>query len=270
MRSIGYKSLFLGAVAVGLMVAGFPMDVAAGPSPNSAVIKERVFNDCLTSVLTTTDNYPALIAIDDDELDCVGFANRHNWRFSEDDTNPAVFNNGDSFRFCATLTISGTAEGEAGLQISPWWSQDVDGVFNVRTTDGEIACFGGRLPFYSFSGSHGLTYVKGTTIYLEMTYRANDNTAENPGTIEYQVTYNAVNYSSGEIAFDEGNPDEDPPYGVWGILNDARAGGHIQCFLQAGNPNAQLRAEWADICYEDLSPVPVQATTWGKLKNLLD
>ena len=77
-----------------------------------------------------------------------------------------LFANNGGFRFSADLTISGDGEGEAGLQISPWWSQLVDGVFNVRTTDGEIACFGGRLPFYSFTGSHGVTYVKGTTVRI--------------------------------------------------------------------------------------------------------
>ena len=63
--------------------------------------------------------------------------------------------------FSADVTLSGTGDGEAGLQISPWWSPNVDGRFNVRTPDGEVACFGGRLPFYSFTGDQGRVLREG-------------------------------------------------------------------------------------------------------------
>jgi hypothetical protein len=250
------------ALAVVTLTAG-----QAAAVPDAAIINERVFNDCPTSVLTTENTYPTLVAIQDDVLDCTGFANLHNWHFSDDGgMTEMVFDNSDGFRFSAELTISGTADGEAGLQLAPWWSHNVDGRFNVRTTDGEIACFGGRLPFYSFTASHGLNYVKGTMIYLEMKYLPNSLTELDPGTIEYMLTYDGTDYSSGELPFDEGNPGE--PYGTWGILDDARAGGHIQCFLQAGNPDAGLRAEWANIDFEDLGGVPVEDGTWGQIKSM--
>jgi len=235
---------------------------------NSAVIQTRIFNDCPTSVVTTLNSYPGLISIDDAVLDCGGFANLHNWRFSEDGATPAVFSNNDAFKFSANLTISGTAEGEAGLQIAPWWSQDVDGRFNVRTTDGEIACFGGRLPFYSFTASQGVVYTKGTTIRLTVTYLPNGLSMANPATIEYGLLYNNTLYTSGPLPFDEGNPNEDPPYGLWGILNDARAGGYVQVFLQAGNPNTNVTAEWSEIKFLDLSgPISVEQTSWGRIKS---
>lgn len=256
--------LALGALALVVMVA-LAADLASA-QPNAAIIKERIFNDCSTSVLNTTNNYPTLIDISDSVLDCGGFANLHVWRFSEDGgTTEMVFNNGDGFRFAANLVISGTADGEAGLQIAPWWAQDVDGRFNVRTTDGEIACFGGRLPFYSFTVSHGLSYTKGEPIFLQITYLPNDLTMANPGTIEYELTYEGSDYTSGVLAFDEGNPME--PYGTWGILDDARAGGHVQVFLQAGNPDAAVQAEWRDIEFEELA-VPVEASTWGGIKAI--
>ncbi|MGD8394247.1 MAG: hypothetical protein PVF43_02100 [Candidatus Eiseniibacteriota bacterium] len=266
MRSNGYgisiRCAALVAVAVVCLTA-----VQAMAQPNAAIIKERIFNDCPTSVLTSVNNYPMLVAIDDDVLDCTGFANLHVWRFSDDGgMSEMVFNNGDGFRFGAELTVSGTAEGEAGLQIAPWWSQDVDGRFNVRTTDGEIACFGGRLPFYSFSGSQNLFYTKGETIYLEMKYLPNGLSETEPGTIEYILTYDGNTYTSGVLPFDEGNPQE--PYGTWGILDDARAGGHVQPFLQAGNPDAGLRAEWGNIVFEDLGGVPVEPGTWGYIKSI--
>lgn len=260
MRRISVLCLLAAAVLVA--------SASATPNPNSAFMKLRVFNDCPTSTVTTNNNYPASLWIDDDVLNCTGFANLHVWRFSEDGATAAEFVNGDAFRFCADLVISGTAEGEAGLQVSPWWSLDVDGRFNVRTTDGEIACFGGRLPFYTFTGSHGVTYVKGTTIHLEISYLPNDLSAANPATIEYKLTYNSIDYTSGPLAFDQGNPAEDPPHGVWGMLTPANVGGYVQCFLQAGNPDAQLRAEWSNICFEDLSIIAVESNEWGKIKAL--
>jgi hypothetical protein len=246
-----------------------PLDGAATPNANSAVIKTRIFNDCPTSILTTVNNYPGEIIISDSQLDCGGFANLHNWRLSEDGANPAVFNNDSAFKLAANLTITGTAEGEAGLQISPWWSQDVDGRLNVRTTDGEIACFGGRLPFYSFTGQHGLHYVKGTTIRVSITYQPNGLSMANPATIEYEVLYNNTLFNSGPLPFDEGNPNEDPPYGLWGMLNDGRVGGHIQPFLQGGNPNANLQARWSNIKYLNLKgPISTAPSSWGKVKSL--
>ena len=261
-RSYTYRALAAaGAVLVALAVL-VPESGASSPIPNSAVIQTRIFNDCGTSTITTTNNYPAEVAIEDN-LDCTsGFANLHNWRFSGDGANPLVFNNGDGFRFCADLTITGSGHGEAGLQIAPWWSQNVDGRLNVRTTDGEIACFGGRLPFYNFTAQHGINYVKGNVIHLEIRYEPNSLSQGDPGTIQYTVGYQAQNYVSPVIPFDQGNPNE--PFGTWGILNDARVGGHIQPFIQQ-NPSI-LRASWANICYEDLGTVAVEPTTWGGIK----
>jgi hypothetical protein len=137
---------------------------------------------------------------------------------------------------------------------------------NCRTTDGEIACFGGRLPFYSFTGNHGITYVKGTVIDLEMTYLANGLSAGDPAQIEYVVTYNNNVYSSGILLFDEGNPNEDPPYGLWGILNDAKVGGYVQPFLQGGNTAATFTAEFTKFEFDNLKPVSVDASSWGQSK----
>jgi len=256
--------MLIGLVAVmalGLIVAS----ALATPNVNSAVIHTRIFNDCPTSIVTTGNNYPASIFIQD-EINCTnGYANLHNWHFSEDGVNDAVFNNDASFHMAADLVISGTGECESGLQVAPWWSQNVDGRFNVRSTDGEIACFGGRLPFYSFTGTYGLHYVKGDVIHLEITYLPHDLNQAGPATIEYALTYNNVAYASGPLAFDEGNPNEDPPYGLWGMLNDARVGAHMQVFIANGGT---VRAEWSNILFEQILPVPVQETTWGQVKGM--
>ena len=240
---------------------------SASPDADGAVINERIFNDCPTSILTTVNNYPSQIVIDDQDLSCVGFANLHNWRLAVGGAE-AVFNNDSAFFLEFDLVISGTAEGEGGLSVAPWWSHDVDGRFNVRTTDGEIACFGGRLPFYSFTGSHGLNYVKGDTITLRATYHANGLSMADPATIEYGVTYNGTSYTSGPLPFDEGNPAEDPPYGLWGMLNDGRVGGYLQVFLQAGNPLAGVTGEYSNIVYQNLKTVSVESESWGGVKAL--
>ena len=241
--------------------------VSASPNPNGAWIGARIFNDCASSVLTTTNLYPASIQFDDQNLSCGGFANLHVWSFSTDGgASDAVFNNGDSFMYSATLVLTGTG-GEAGLRVSPWWAPNVDGRFNVRIPDGEVACFGGRLPFYSFTGNHGVVYVGGP-IELSITYMANLLTPANPGTIEYSVNYGGNFYSSGPLAFDSGNLAEAPVYGTWGILNNARVGGYLQAFMQGGNPNAGDTATWSNIQYADLGTISTENSSFGKLKAL--
>ncbi|TPW13841.1 MAG: hypothetical protein FD129_1194 [bacterium] len=260
----------LGGVAALLtaaVVMAAPM-AEATTTPTSASLHTRIFNDDPFSTLNTVNSYPASVLIEDTKFPGAGgFANRHAWRFSTDGTNPLEFNNGDHFRFCADLTIRGEGECEAGLQVNPWWSLMVDGMFNVRTTDGEIACFGGRLPFYSFTGNHGINYTKGNTIHLEVTYDPNSNTMADPATIEYRVGYLANNYSSGLLPFDEGNPGEDPPHGLWGMLSPATAGGHVQYFI--GGSQGGVSVIWENICFEALDSVPVAPTTWSNIKSLL-
>jgi hypothetical protein len=267
MKQHSYQGIWA-VMVVALAVVMIPAVALASPLVNGALMHERVFDDCPASALTTsTAGYPALISVEDIGANCFGFANLHTWHFSEDaGASDAVFNNTDHFTFCASLVIGGDGEAEAGLQVAPWWSQNVDGRFNVRTTDGEIACFGGRLPFYSFTGSDGLTYVKGTTIVLTVTYRPNGLSAASPATIEYEIDYNAVHYTSGQLAFDEGNPAEGK--GSWGMLDDARVGGYIQVLWQAGGPNSTATADWSDICYDDLGSVAVESKTWGGIKKL--
>lgn len=268
MKRISYLILACTALlAVAVTGAAF-----ATPSPNGAYIRLRTFNDCPLSTLTPTNAYPGSISITDVmNPACVGFANLHSWSFSEDGgASPALFVNGSHFRFCATVVISGNGQGEGGLRLSPWFGQFVDGRMMANAEaghvpPGEIACFGGRLPFYSFTGNFGISYVKGTPIYMEMTYLANGLSMVNPGTIQYRVVYNSVTYNSPVIPFDEGNPSEDPPHGRWGILHDAMVGGYFQ---PRANTGADLTATWTDICFQNLDVVPVNTTTWGRIKTL--
>src|SRR5262252_10879159 len=91
----------------------------ATPTPNSAVLHLRVFNDCPISILNTTNTFPGLIAINDQiqapQPFCACFANMHTWRFSTDGVNAIQFINGDTFEYSATMTLNGVGEGGLSL-----------------------------------------------------------------------------------------------------------------------------------------------------------
>ena len=210
-----------------LLLAAFAGNALATVTPSDAVVLPRIWNDSFASIITVDNSYPSLISINDEAAGPLGWANLHAWRFSTDGVVAQEFANTDGFSFSADVTLSGTGDGESGLQLAPWWS-DSDGRFNLRTPDGEVACFGGRLPFYSFTGSNGVSYVKGTTVRLTIIYTPNVEMTETmPATIEYIYDDGSV-YSSGPLPFDEGNPAEAEVHGTWGILSPAQAGGHFQ------------------------------------------
>jgi hypothetical protein len=238
-------------VAALLAVAVLGGAAIASPQIDSAIIKTRIWNDFPGSTVTTGNLYPSSLWIQDANLVPPGWANRHNFRLSDNGgISDAVFMNDDGFAFSSDVTITGTVDAEGGLNLSPWWSKDVDGNFMLNTANGEIACFGGRLPFYSFTVNYGLTYTKGTTVREGIIYDPNSLTEQDPGTIRYVYTDASGTYSSPRLPFDMGNPAEDPPYGLWGILNDARVGGYFM-------PHA---GEWGRIEFTNMVYVPEPAS----------
>ena len=259
-------------LALALAGACLAASALATPLPNSAVIHTRVFDDCPISILNTNNLFPGSITIDDQNPVapfCAGFANMHTWRFSTDGVNPIQFLNGDTFEFSATMVLNGT--GEASLNVAPWFGPDADGLFNIRTTDGEIACFGGRMPFFSFTGAFGLHYVNNTQIQLGISYLPNGLSSVSPATIVYNLRYNGTNYTSGLLSFDEGNVGECcntiPPHGLWGALTPWYAGGQMKMFVQTiGQPHG-MTCTWSDIQYTS-GPTPTSKSSWGKIKQL--
>lgn len=218
----------------GACVAG----ATAAPVINGAVLNTRLWNDDPGTTLSTANLYPTVVSFDESGGSGSGFANRHNFRLSDNGgASAAVFLNGDSFAYFTDLTISGAGHGEAGINVSPWWSQNFDGMFNCRTNDGEVAVFGGRLPFYSFTGSQGVTYTKGTTVRLGVIYQANGLNPGSPASIQYWYN-DGIQRKSPWLNFDQGNPAEDPPYGLWGMLNDARVGGYSVRFNSQSGTNS--------------------------------
>lgn len=258
MKRIGYTSLATLALAAGLAASAL-----ATPIPNSAIIDTRLWNDCGTSVLSTTNAYPGLIQITDTmNPACVGFANRHAWSFSEG-SGYALFVNGSHFRFGADVTIFGNGYGEGGLRFSPWWTQLIDGVFMLNSATGEVACFGGRLPFYSFTAG-GVSYVQGTTVHMEMEYLANGLSSVSPATIEYRITDGSGPHTSGPLPYDEGNVAE-AVHGLWGNTHDSMAGGY---FMARANTGADLTIRYENIFFQNLDVVDAKTTSWGRVKAL--
>jgi len=238
-------------VSLGMVLCGTA--IAAAPAIDSAVIKTFIWHDNPNSVVTTTNSYPSSLTIKDEQPAGQGWANLHNFRLSADGGSTAAsFANGDAFDFAADVTITGTGNAEAGLMVAPWWSLDTDGKFMINTGNGEIAVFGGRLPFYSFTVGHGLTYTKEETVRLGVVYRPNSLSESDPATIEYLVTKAAITYSSGALAFDQGTLAEDPPHGLWGMLTPAQVGGYFQPLVGAVN--------WEQVAFENMDYVPEPAT----------
>ena len=235
---------------LGILCAGIvAVSGANALAIDSAVINERVFNDNPDSTLVTVNAYPTLVSISDTptaDPDPPNFANRHNFHLADAGVEHAFANN-EPFTFSADLTISGDGHGEAGLQVAPWWSPNVDGTFNFRTTDGEIAAFGGRLPFYSFTAQQGLTYTKGTTVRAGVIYDPNSLSEADPATIQYNLNIGGTYYTSGRLAFDEGNPGEG--FGSWGHLDDARVGGHMQIFISGSGAGNNMTTTWGNMSF---------------------
>jgi hypothetical protein len=275
MKRNSYSSLAF-AVVVALGLAASTLAIADDnvvcpgytPAPNSAVITPRVWNDCPFSTLTLVNNYPALISINDTDVECVGWTNLHIWDLSENSSTPAVFENCSHYRFQALFngSFAGAGVGEGGLRLSPWWSLQADGRFMARIGgNGEIACFGGRLPFYSFTANYGVTYVAGTDLLMGIIYDPHSLTLADPATITYYIAIGANWYSSGPIAFDFGGGEG---HGEYGELTQTHVGGFLQEPNGSGGALFNYTGQWKDISYEGASATPAIHSTWGQLKSM--
>ncbi len=273
MKRIGYLCTAVFALSLGLAAVAS----AQTPNPNGALLNLGFFNNCPVSIVTPLNSYPALISISDDDPYMFAGTNKHLWKFSEDGgSTKATFYNNSNYSFCADVTLNGDdpTDLEGGLNISPWWS-DGDGQFMINGNSGEIAVFGGRLPFCSnhATGSGAFPqpdYVKGTTIHMAMQYisGAVDPTISGiPATVTYSTVNGGTPYSFGPVAFDEGNVTENPPHGLWGELQPTSVGGYLQ-MNHMSTQTTTSSISWANICYANLQSTPTKTSTWGSIKAL--
>ena len=73
-------------------------------------------------------------------------------------------------------------------------------------------------------------------------------------------------YDSPALPYDEGNPSENPPHGLWGCLHDAMVGGYFQPNVTGGT--GDLTCTWSNICFEAMGVTPTSSATWGRIKAL--
>jgi len=285
MKRNSYSSLaFAAVVALGLVASSLAIAdnnvVCPGytPNPNSVVVTPRIWGDCPASTFTVVNNYPALLSFNDTDFECMGWTNLSIWDFSTDGTTPALFENCSHYKVSAVFNgTAGAFVAEAGIRISPWWSNS-DGRFQVRVGgNGEIACFGGRLPGFSFTTAYGITYTPGTDIYMAVEYNPNDlletvppdyTSAPSAATIMYKIWYNNTVYTSPYIPFDMANPGEAVEHGLYGELTPARVGGFFQAPNGSGGALYNVTGTWKNIQFEGPTATPATRSSWGQLKTI--
>jgi hypothetical protein len=179
---------------------------------NAVVIEERIFNDYPDSTLVTTNDFPTSIVFDESEFGEGGFANMHAaWLSSDGGTTRRPLVRTEPFDISVDVTLE-TANGqprkEAGFRV--FTAAFGEGQFIV-TSDGEVAAFGGPLPFHSFGGD---VYTIGETVTLRMIYQPSTEMG-----VASTVMYMLNGESSGVVEFD--NPQN-------GIPDDANLGFYLQ------------------------------------------
>jgi hypothetical protein len=164
------------AALIGCGIVSATSTFAQVSSINSAVIQSRVFNDVPGAVFTGVNNYPGSISLSEVGVGAAtGFANRDQWRFSNNGSTPYSFQHNDYFNASMTLNLTGTPitpRKEGGFLFST--ASDGDIQFIVNTDGHEVVQFGG-ISFYSFSANNGLTYNSGQPITLGMSYFLDGN-----------------------------------------------------------------------------------------------
>jgi len=276
MHRIRYNSLALAVIAICTVFAMGAGVAHATPVINAAKDSVRVFNDCPVTVLNAPPPaYPGAIHFDESQFLCAGGQNLHIFNLSDDGgLSSAMFNNKDAFTLSTTITLrqlTGNTQTEAGLRVCPWWDPVANGYFNIRLPDGEIACFGGVLPFFSFTAAFGVHAQNGVPIRETIIYVPNCNTKASPATIEYQIIINGLFFTSGPLPFNNCTPGEEA-HGCYGIMDNARVGGKFQndMFAFGADPGGMNSVDYNDFIYTINQgidcPVPTQNETWGKLK----
>lgn len=219
--------------------------MAAPNLTNGFVVNERVFNDFTTSTLNVTNNFPAIVQLDEsgyaDDGEGGNFANRHDALASTDGgATPAQFDITDGFVISANVTLetgSAAPRKEAGIRVNSGISGDA--LFLVNSDAGEIVAFGGGAPFFIFSGS----YTPGDTIFMQMSYTPSGSFGV-PGKVEYVIDRGSGLESSGLLD--------------WANLE----GGPLQYnlgFYGQFSPDLNNSAEFARATFADIIIVPEPA-----------
>ncbi len=223
---------------------------AAITDVDSALIETRIWNDYPDSTLTTTNNFPSSIVIDESDFGTGGWANKHvAWLSADGGASKYMLSNSEDFAISVDITLEAAATAprkEAGFRFDTYGGE---GLVNV-TTDGEVAAFGGPLPFYTFGGS---AYTLGTTVNLGVIYKA--PSGGSPGTIEYILD----GVSSGPLNFT--NLEQ-------GIINSSKVGFALQNQVDTNNPADYGKVTYSNFVVDVPEPASALLLTLGGLTFL--
>lgn len=215
---------------------------------NSYKSEERIFNDFPTSSLVTTNSYPTLQYDEDFAAGTIGnFANKHVGWLSNDGGATRFQNNyWQSWELNFTVKIeapAGQPRKEAGIEIHnprPRLGYTDEGQVLIAS-DGEVAVFGGVMPFTGL----GFIYTLGTTATVKFEYFA-------PGAVDaikgaYRLTFtDAVTgmHSSGLKLW--GNESD----GLYGFNDGAMFG------FKAQNQRNPFIDDFSTMTYNGISIIP--------------
>ncbi|MGE3106730.1 MAG: hypothetical protein AB7G11_16360 [Phycisphaerales bacterium] len=195
------------------------------------------------SDLTITNNGLPSIRFEDRNFSGSGFANRHHAALSVGGT-PYLFQPTESFRFDVDVIINGAGGTEAGIWhgTAPFYpnsgNADVGQFVLLPDNNGEIAAFGGRLPFFSNNQGENAGMARAArdqTIHLTFIYDA-DTPVRN-----YRYGVNGV------FA-----PPKFEGIDTAGFLPDSLMGVYVQ------GPNGRLGD--VDVTFSNLSIIPSPAS----------
>lgn len=231
------------ALAAGIAGATGPGDV------NGFDVAPRIFNDFSSSSLTFNADFAAGTAnITESNYGSGVFANKHIAFFADaPGGNRVDFDYGDGFDACLTMAVN---QADNVGNVEAGFNSDLFGfgLFGVLTANGEVAAFGGTLPFHSFGSG---IYSVGDTISLRMIYRPGAGEGMMPAsTIEYRynnLTTGSGWVSSGLIPF--GNNE-----GGW----PSSFNQYFGVGAQINSPDATLGA--VDIDYRGIKIIPAPAS----------
>jgi hypothetical protein len=193
--------------AFGVVLGGLVLASAASAqisTINSVAIGTRYFNDFPNSTLVVTNNGLPSVEFQESNFGTGGFANRHIGMLSNNGTTPYHFSPAGNVDFSVTVLMHAAGAVEAGMFIGkipnfPTGAGADTGQFPLLPNNGEIAAFGGFLPFFSNNvpPNTGLPRAaRDTSFTLRFMYDSAANT----------VTYGVNGQFTPALALDPNNP----------------------------------------------------------------
>lgn len=226
MKAATLASLMI--VFSGIAIA-YPLDVVLYP---------RIFNDDPNSTLEFTATLPD-VHIRDSNLVGDGvlpeYANRHIWYIADwFGADPRIFNIDSYFTLKATVRLDAFRTSPRNCEGGLWVKSDIGGEGQfILTSDGEVAAFGGSLPFYVFSQR----YTKGTSVEMSLRYFLDLN--DNQRYIEYMFDGN----TSGPLLVD--NLEQ-------GLPGDVTIGGYQQATIIANQPDNFGQVDFTNVTWNSV------------------